>query len=320
MAQGIGGYLSVEKQSAFGTGIESSPVYIPFVSESLTQNKEQLISEGLTGKYDQPDAYEGINNTTGDIVFEAHPIIIGQFLTGAVGAATSTLQTSAYLHEFLPRQTMFADDCALTPYTLMIYKDVGSAYAVLDAQFHTLAIECVAGQIAQCTATVHGRVNQKTPKTTPSYIDSKVWTWNQCSLEVGGSANGNFESATVTITNPIVGVPTLNASTTEGKVVRDGFRTVSITGDQAFENQEEEAIFRNQTRQRMRLSLTGVNVGNTNEYQQLVMDLPQVNYSTFAYPIGGAGRIVASYEGNAEYNVASSYSIRYTLQNTAASY
>jgi len=320
MAQGIGGYLSVSKQSTFGSAT-TSRVYIPFISESLTQTKEQLMSEGLTGKYDQPDAYEGINNTTGDIVFEPHPIVLGNFLVSAVGVPTTTLQTSAYLHEFLPRQTMFADDCALTPYTIEIYKDVGSAYQITDAQIHTLAIEMTAGAIVRATATIHGRANTKVPKQTASYTDSKVWTWSQTSLEVGGSTVGNFQSATVTITNPVVGVPTLNASTEEGQIVRDGFRTVGITGEQVFENQAEEAIFRTQTRQRFRLTLTGgTEIGNTGEYNQLTLDLPQVNYSTFDYPIGGAGRIVASYEGNAEYNVASSYSIRYTLQNTAASY
>ena len=38
MGYGIGGYLSISKQTAFGTPT-ASPVYIPFVSESLVENK-----------------------------------------------------------------------------------------------------------------------------------------------------------------------------------------------------------------------------------------------------------------------------------------
>ena len=39
MGYGIGGYLRMEKQSAFGTPVSSSPFYIPFVSESKIENK-----------------------------------------------------------------------------------------------------------------------------------------------------------------------------------------------------------------------------------------------------------------------------------------
>jgi len=320
MGFGIGGYLSLSKQTVWGTAT-TSRVYIPFISESLTQNKEQLFSENIKTVYDQPDALEGINNVTGDIAFEPHPIVLGEFLQSAVGVPTSTLQTSAYLHEFLPRQADWGTDGALTPYTIEIYKNVGSAYQVVDAQIHTLAIELTAGAIVKATATVHGRAYSKVAKQTASYIDSKPFTWNQCSLEVAGSANSNFESATITITNPVEGIPMLNNSTSEGRVLRTGFRTVSVTGEQDFSDQAEEGIFINQTRQRFRFSVTGgTTVGNTGEFNQLVMDLPQVNYSTYTYPIGGAGRVVASYEGNAEYNTTSSYAIRYTLQNTSSSY
>ena len=42
MGYGIGGYLRIEKQSAFGTPVSSSPFYVPFVSESLVENKNYL--------------------------------------------------------------------------------------------------------------------------------------------------------------------------------------------------------------------------------------------------------------------------------------
>ena len=46
MGYGIGGYLSISKQTAFGTPT-ASPVYIPFVSESLVENKNYLQIENL---------------------------------------------------------------------------------------------------------------------------------------------------------------------------------------------------------------------------------------------------------------------------------
>jgi hypothetical protein len=117
MGYGIGGHLALSIQNSVGTAT-SNWVYIPFVSESLTENIEQLQSENLRAVYDQPNQLEGISNVTGDIVFEPHPNYLGHFLKAVTGNATSTLQTSAYLHEFVPTQSDFDANFALTPYTI----------------------------------------------------------------------------------------------------------------------------------------------------------------------------------------------------------
>ena len=71
MGYGIGGYLAISKQNSVGTATSAFD-YVPFVSESLSENIEQLQSENLRNVYDQPNQLEGINNVTGDIVFEPH--------------------------------------------------------------------------------------------------------------------------------------------------------------------------------------------------------------------------------------------------------
>ena len=68
MGYGIGGHLAISEQNSVGTAT-ANYIYIPFVSESLTENIEQLQSESLKAIYDQPNQLEGINNVTGDIVF-----------------------------------------------------------------------------------------------------------------------------------------------------------------------------------------------------------------------------------------------------------
>ena len=322
MGYGIGGYLSLEKQTTFGSPVASSPVYIPFVSENLIENKNMLTVENLKNLYDSPNDVEGVNNVTGDIVFEPHPIYLGHFLRGCItaGTVTSTRVTSSHRHEFLPAQTEFAENCTLPPYTITLYKNVGSAYTIADGLIHTLAIEMVAGEIIKCTATVHGRAYTKSGKNTPSYIAADPFTWNQVSLQIGGSANDVFESATVTIANPIEGIVALNGSTNEARLLRNDFRTITIEGDQSFENQAQEAKFRDQSLQSFKFTVTGATVGTAADINQLVLDMPDVKYTTYSYPIAGPGRITAAYEAKAQYDTTSSYALRTTLQNTAASY
>lgn len=320
MGYGIGGYISLSKQTAFGTATTNRS-YIPFMSESLTENLNYIPSENLSGRFDAPDSFEGINNTTGDITFEPTPATIGTFLRACLGAnPTSTLVTSTYLHEFLPAQADFSADCALPPYTIEIYKSVGSAYQITDAQIHTLTIEMNAGEIIKSTATVHGRAYTKVAKQTPAYNAAPPMTWNQTSVQIAGGANGEFRSAVVTIENPIEAVSTLNGLNIEGKLKRSGFRNITVTGDQDFSSQLQEGKFRDSSLQSFKFTVTGDVVGTASEKNQLIIDLPDVRYQSFAYPIGGAGLITASYEGYAQYDTTSSYTGRFTLQNTQTSY
>ena len=137
MGYGIGGYVSLSKQSSGGTAT-TNRVYIPFKSESLTENIEQLQSENIRAIYDNPDTLTGIKNATGDIVFEPHPIYIGHFLRGVCGQSSTTFSGSKAIHEFIPSQGDFDATLALPPYTVEIYKSVGSAYQYVDAQIHQI--------------------------------------------------------------------------------------------------------------------------------------------------------------------------------------
>ena len=114
-------------------------------------------------------------------------------------------------------------------------------------------------------------------------------------------------------------LPAISGLNIEGKLKRTGFRTVSVTGDQDFSSQAEYNAFRSQSRRRFIFSITGDSIGGGNN-NFISIDIPQCNYTTFAAPIGGPGRITASYEGNGAFDTSSSYSIRYTVQNTRTSY
>ena len=318
MGYGIGGYISLSKQNSAGTAT-TNRVYIPFKSESLTENIEQLQSENILARFDNPNTLEGVGNITGDIVFEPHPIYLGHFLRGVCGSVSTTFSSSKAIHEFLPVQTDFDDIVTLPPYTIEVYKSIGSAYQYVDGQIHTLALNITGGAIMECTATVHARTVNHVAKASASYIDADPFTWNETSLSVGATGNGEFESATITITNPIEGVVTLNGTKTEAKLKRSGFRTITITGDQDFANQTEYNAFRQQSRRRFIFSITGDSIGGGNN-NFISIDAPQVNYTSFGFPIAGAGRITASYEGNCEFDTSSSYAARITVQNTQTAY
>ena len=87
MPQGSRGRIGILKEKIWGTrdGSGNSNIFLPFTSESLTTNIEELLSAAQRGILDEPKSYQGARSFGGDVVVEVHPWSIGYLLRGALG-------------------------------------------------------------------------------------------------------------------------------------------------------------------------------------------------------------------------------------------
>lgn len=87
MPQGSRGRIGILKEKIWGTrdGSGNSNIFLPFTSESLTTNIEELLSAAQRGILDEPKSYQGERSFGGDVVVEVHPWSIGYLLRGALG-------------------------------------------------------------------------------------------------------------------------------------------------------------------------------------------------------------------------------------------
>jgi len=87
MAIGNKGFIGVKKEINWGSrdGVGANDFYLPFVSESLTANIEELLSAAQRGVPDEPKSYQGERAFAGDIVLEVHPASLGAILRSAFG-------------------------------------------------------------------------------------------------------------------------------------------------------------------------------------------------------------------------------------------
>lgn len=320
MGYGMKGHLLISAQQSFGTATNSWDS-VPIISESLTTNIEELIEEGMRGRFEESPSHEGLLTVAGDIVFEPHPVMLGHFLRGVTGQASSTAQDSSFLWEFLPAANDFTPGvCAVPPFTLQVFRDVGSAYQLTDAIINALTIEVAGGAIKRATAGVLARISSLMDPGTPSYETGKPWTWDASSISIAGAANSDFENYAITFENNIEGVTLLNATKLHAKYMRNDHRRFGVSGGVCFINQAEYNQFRAVAEQRFLVTVTGAETIATSYFNVLTMDLPLVRYKTYEAGIGGPGRLTATFEGNAKYDTTSSYGIRATLVNTRATY
>ena len=85
MGQGARGHIGIKKELIWGQKeAGANDVFLPFVSETLIPNIEDVLSAAQRGILDEPKSYQGERAFGGDIVIEVHPASLGHLLRSAI--------------------------------------------------------------------------------------------------------------------------------------------------------------------------------------------------------------------------------------------
>ena len=321
MAYGQMGQLGIGFQSSYGTAETGSYHWFPLISESLNENIPEIVSEGMRSRMEEGDSLPGFHEIAGDVAVPAHPILIGKFLKAWCHTTSyvPALVASHYTHTFMPAPNDFDVLAAVPPMTIEVYRDAGSAHQYYDMLLNTLTLEIAHGAIIKATAGLIGGKFSKAAKNSPSYLTGSEWTWDQASMQIGGSAIDELSTMTITLNNNLAAKGTLDGTKLPNRIKRDGFRTIEVAGTALFISDTEFDIYRNQTRQEYIINVAG-QACSSGYNTALEIALPSVFYTAFPPNIGGPGLIEASFTGKAKYLSTSGTIARFTLTNTLATY
>jgi len=321
MAYGMQGHLGIGFQSSYGTAMVTSYHYFPLISESLVETVPELVSEGMRSRLDEGNNFVGFKEIAGDIVIEAHPILLGKLVKAwcHITSYVPTAVASHYTHEFMPAPVDFDAMAAVPPMTLEIYRDAGSAHQYYDCLLNTLTLEIAHGAIVKATAGIIGGNAGKVVKTAPTYLTGSEWTWDQASIQIGGVAVDEASTMTITLTNNLAAKGTLNGTKYANRIKRDGYRTVEIAGTMLFIDDTEFDLYRAQTKQAFVVNVAG-QACSSGYNTAILIDMPEVIYTAFPPNIAGPGQIEAAFTGKAKYCVGSATAVKFTLTNTLATY
>lgn len=321
MAYGQNGHIGISFQETFGVQFVSSMDYFPFVSESLNEAIGDVQSESLTARYDEPDDYEGMHEIAGDVVIEVHPHLVGKLFKAWAGQYSGgTFQNSCYKHIFCPAQADWIDErCALPTMSIEVYKDTGSAFLYYDMLLNQLALEISQGALYKATASFIGAHFAWLARSTPSYIPGSFFSWDVCSVSLAAAAVSDVSQLTITLNNNLVAKSYLDLQKYAGRILRDGFRSVEISGTMLLNGDTEARNYRNRTQQRLLISVTdpATVMGHHN---QMIIDVPQMRYTEFPANVGGPGLVEVGFSAKGKYDTTSSYAVQFTLTNTTPAY
>lgn len=319
MPYGNTGHVGISFQSSFGTSNTTSFHFMPFISETFQAKIPELVSEGMRSRYEEGPTFQGVKEVTGDLVTEVHPILIGKAMKAWANAAASSLQTSAYLHTFIPAQTEFDALTPVYPVTAEVYRATGSATLYYDLGLNNFNLEIAHGALLKATWSFVGGRFAKSVKSTPSYLIGSEFTWNQASISLGGTGFGTFKSLSFAFSNALKSYGTIDGTLYSSRMVRDGFRTLEISGVQILDGDTQKDLFLAGTAQNLTVTVVGQAVSSAHN-AMLKIEVPAMIYTEFPDNVSGPGLIEVSWKAKAVYESGSGHMVKMTLVNTQAAY
>jgi hypothetical protein len=320
MAYGQDGHIGISFQDSFGTAETGSMDYMPFISETIMENIEDLISESLSSRLEEPDPYEGMHMNEGDIVMEVHPHNIGKMLKAWAGQESVSYTQSMYSHNMVPLSDDWdAEISALQPMTIEVYRDTGSAYQYYDMLCNQLTFEISQGAIYKATASMVGGQFAWMAKTTPSYETGSYFTWDTVSVSLAGSAVTDVSELTITLNNNLEGKAFLDGNKYHSRILRNDYRMIELSGTMLLVGDAEARNYKNRTLQRLVITATDPTTVML-DHNRLEIDIPKMRYTEFPPNIGGPQLIEIGFSAKGGYDSTSSYAVQFTLTNTTAAY
>lgn len=313
-------YIGMTFQNSFGTARTSGMVYVPFVSENLTLNYENVESSTIKSRFDAYEKYTGAMRIEGDIQMEVHPVIIGYFLKAWFGNYMSS-GTAPKNHIFAPTQTDWLEGaCALPPLTFVVYTGVGSAHVFYDCLVNQLTFTAAHNALYQCNVSIIGGQHTYTAKTNATFLTGSFYNFNTCSLSLGGTAWDNVSQLEIALNNNLEGKYSLNGKNTYSRILRGSSpRTVEISGTQLLNSPAQFAAYKNRTIQNFTAAWT-IPASTAAQTTNISFQVPGFQYSEFPETIEGPGVTEVSFKAQGLFDPNMDFSIMANITNTYSGY
>ncbi len=312
--------FGIARQASAGTAVTDATSFhgLGFVSHDIGLEKDELVSQNLTGVFAQGAVYDGVNRVQGTYEVEVTPRNLNATLAAAVNySPVSVTSASIRTLTWLPNTVDFSSTLVKAPFTVYSqFSDSNSAEQYYDCQFGQLEFQVSNGQFLKMRATCNG--GSRTPTGVGSAAIGAqaadvglLFPWNVCSISLGGVAVQETSDITVTFNENIEPLYTNNASLNPYKFTRSGFQEVTVAGTLFIASRTLFNNFVTGTQARLLITLMNTRTAIQSGYfNTLVIDVPQLKFTQFKLPVSGVGEVSVPFQGRGVLDPSSSYALQ----------
>lgn len=319
------------RQTAEGTAViaTASPGSFhpfPLLNEDVGLEKDEVISQNLTGRFAIGASYDGVANVNGTIEFEITPRNIGVALAMAVNFNPAVITSGSVKgYTFLPNTADFSATAVKSPFTgYKQFSDSNSAEQFYDLQAGEFAVTISQGQFSKGRIGISGGARTVNGVGSASVVPAasdigRLYPWNVASVSIGGAGVSVMSEITVALNENIEPLYGLNASLNPLKYTRSDFREVTVSGTFYMNDRSTLNDFVAGTLRRLLITLQStVAAIQSGYYDMLTIDVPQMKILTFKPGASGPGEVSVQFSARGVVDPSSDYSLQFFLQNTYA--
>lgn len=303
--------------------LTNSYTNIPYLSENLTTNLEDILSDQITGTFDEENRYRGQQHVNGDIEVEVGAASIGMLISSMLDKQSSVNSDSIYTHTWKGREGEALPLSWNKPVTIAVASNPSGASLLGVKNILNLCATSMeftleqGGFLKSKIAFVGGADNGGSTAERTNFISNDdLFTWDNSSLSING-VGLKSESITINVTDPVEPQFTLTQSYWPYANRLNGFRDVTFSLVLPWDNNSAYTDFFNDTNiGTLKLHAAGKTEIQSGYYNEINFDLERVRYESVEKSAGGPGEVMLNISGRAQYNDSTAYSMQITLTNS----
>ena len=318
---GVKSKLGLTFQTSFDTmaDITNSHINIPYLSETLTTNLEDILSEQIEGVFDEKERYRGKQHVSGDIEVEVGAKSIGMLLASMFDKTSTVTSDSIYTHTFLPIQSEETTNSWHWPLTINKGSNDGNAQNFYNLCATSAEFSLEQGGFLKAKFSYVGGINNNTTTDPADNYNSndELFTWDASTFFLANPTwSQKLTSMTINVTEPIEPQFTLANSYWPRSNNLNGFRDVTFNFTMPWNNNSDYTYFFNTTSSaQISLECFGHSEIQSGYTNKIVFDMYNCMYESFEASASGPGEVELNISGRAQYNTTQATAIKIELTN-----
>jgi hypothetical protein len=321
MALGAKGSFGIARESQYG--VYRAPfLYLPFISESISEGIEQVFSEALQRTLTPIILAHGSTVVSGDVSMEIYPNAVGWFLTAALGEPTSSEVTAGvYRHTFRLSLDDWEGGAPLPSLSAEISKDLEEVFRFSGLLCQSLGFGIGIDQkIGLLSATFTGLELdlQTSPSQAPSPVEEEPFFWKSVSIYFDDVAFDSAQVFSLAINHSLEAVPAFGYPEAR-KFLRNDLSEVRVSLTVLVEDLSLFKGLREGTVYNLRARFEGDEIAG-GEVRYLEFELPVFRLISLPINISGPGYLTATAEGVGLWSRSEGSALIVRLQNSQRDY
>lgn len=325
MSVGFLGHMGLKQETVFGTEATPPTIFGEIADESILMDNNLIIPKLCSGTRYIKRVLPGPVTCGGTVNLPMFPQdLTGWLLKGLMGTVSSSLVAAGvYDHTYSTLQSS-----TLPSFTIQIDKEA-QAINWIGSTVASIGIATTPNDLINMAVDIISQYPHEVAAATPSYGTLDPFAAYDVAITLNSEANVDFENLSLTITNDLEGVSTLNNQRWIAKNVAKGF---DVTGSFSLEMGDSKMMRRlwgsAVATQPLRLigpiplviTITSPVAITGAYYYTCTITIPNCYFSTATANVSAENRIIQECAFVTKYDASSDYQAQIVLRNSQASY